>query len=283
MSSPTTEAKRLDMTKNDYIHMMVQLNPKNRSKIVHKKDLVVPGMKPEPQTIPRIIHQVYGMFGDGKPISEIAVFDRNTKSTKAFCEKHGIEYRMWGLSEAIRLIRSMGPQFEEIFWSPRFESQPILRADFIRYTILYVYGGIYVDADIRPIKSLDRLFKMPYFFATWPDDKRMRPYNALLGTFKRNPIYVDILKETWRSFYEKVEMEIYDSWKGRFVFQTTGHHMLVRVLKKVQGPPRRQPTNILNDILLIYGKGRKKPLGDPKKALFEDANASVWFGGEGEI
>ena len=223
------------------------------------------------EEIPRIIHQIYGMFGDGKPIEEIPVFHKNTQLTKAFCHEHGIEYRMWDLGMATRLIQGMGPPFEDIFWSKRFETQPILRADFIRYCILYEYGGIYVDADIHPLRSLDRLFRMPYFFTTWADDERMRPYNALLGTYKRNPIYLSILKESTRSFYEKVDMEIYERRIARFVFHTTGHHMLKRALKDVK------TKNILNDIVVINGKRRPKLIGDPTTALFEDANASVWM------
>ena len=278
MERAKQEAQAVGMEVQAYIHMRVKMANRPPSPPPSPTVLNVPtgSYKPGKPEIPRIIHQVYGMFGDGKPISEIPVFHKNTQLTKEFCQKNGIEYRMWDLSEATRLIKRMGPQFEEIFWSKRFETQPILRADFIRYTILYVYGGIYVDADIHPLRSLDRLFKMPYFFATWADDKTMRPYNALLGTYKRNPLYVKILKETWRSFNEKVKMEIYDTWKGRFVFQTTGHFMLKRVLKTVK------PPNILNDILVIYGKGRTKPIGNPKTALFEDANASVWFGGSGK-
>ena len=47
--------------------------------------------------------------------------------------------------------------------------------------------------------------------------------------------------------------------------------MLKRVLKSYK------ERNIEKDVLLIYGKGRKKPIGSKAKALFEDANASVWY------
>ncbi len=234
------------------------------------------------QTIPRRIHQVYGMFDDGIPIKDIPVFYENSKKTKNFCKKKNITYRMWNFKDANSLVESLDKAeqgktdpipFLKTWKDSRFKQQPILRADFIRYCILYDQGGIYVDCDIHPIKPLTRLFAKPYFFVTWADDKRQLPYNALLGTYKHNPLYREIIRECCKSFQEKKHQEIYKSWKGRFVFQTTGHYMLKRVLKNYQ-------PNIERDILLIYGKGRVKPIGNKEKALFEDANASVWYEGD---
>jgi mannosyltransferase OCH1-like enzyme len=251
---------------------------------LHQTKKNSPPEKPDmTQTIPRKIHQVYGMFDDGVPIKDISVFDENAKKTKAFCKKQKIPYEMWGFQKANKLIEKLENAetgkpipipFSKTWKDKRFKTQPILRADFIRYCILYEHGGIYVDCDIHPIKPLTRLFQKPYFFVTWPNDKQKRPYNAILGTYKHNPLYRDILRECCRSFKEKKNQKIYETWKGRFVFQTTGHFMLKRVLKSCKEP------TIEKDVLLIYGKGRTEPIGSKAKALFEDANASVWYSGE---
>lgn len=257
-----------------------QLTARKQKKSSGSKSTEKPDMT---QTIPKKIHQVYGMFDDGVPIKDISVFDENAKKTKAFCKKQKIPYEMWGFHKANQLIEKLenaetgkpnSIPFLKTWKDKRFKTQPILRADFIRYCILYEHGGIYVDCDIHPIKPLARLFQKPYFFVTWPNDKRKRPYNAILGTYKHNPLYRDILRECCRSFKEKKTRTIYKTWKGRFVFQTTGHFMLKRVLKSYKEP------NIEQDVLLIYGKGRTKPIGSKAKALFEDANASVWYSGE---
>ena len=63
-------------------------------------------------------------------------------------------------------------------------------------------------------------------------------------------------------------MDIYDKWKGRFVFQTTGHYMLNRVLKKHKDIPKL-------DILTINSKNGTVIQGDAP--LFEDFNVSYWF------
>ena len=228
------------------------------------------------KTIPKIIHQVYGMFDDGIPLQDIPVFYENVQKTKSFCETHHIQYKMWDISRADTLIHKLDKNkhnkipFKKIWKSRRFKEQPILKADFIRYCILFDEGGIYVDCDIHPIRHLSKLFQMPYFFVTWKNDKKKLPYNAVLGTYPNNPLYIQILLESCNSFYEKVNKTIYDTWKGRFVFQTTGHFMLQRVLKHYK------TKHILNDVLIIYSKN-KKTIGDPNKALFKDANASLWY------
>jgi len=241
------------------------------------------------KTIPRQIHQVYGMFDDGVPIKDISIFDENVKETKKYCEQtKKIEYKMWGLAEANKLIDTLEKTekkqkdgkkipFRKIWKSQRFKTQPILRADFIRYCILYEKGGIYVDCDIHPQRALDELFKMPYFFVTWANDSKRLPYNAVLGTYKHNPLYRDILSECCRSFYDKVNESIYKTWKGRFVFQTTGHFMLQRVLKAQKVDKVKY---VRKDALLVKGEG-KRPIG-PKKAFFVDSNASVWYSPPGD-
>ena len=109
-----------------------------------------------------------------------------------------------------------------------------MRIDFGRYLILWNYGGIYVDLDICIIKnkSIKKLFDKEYFFVKWADDKRSLPYNAVLGTQKETDLYKDILDHTKESYYEKRKQSIYKKWKGRFVFQTTGHYMLQKSFEK---------------------------------------------------
>ena len=63
-------------------------------------------------------------------------------------------------------------------------------------------------------------------------------------------------------------MKIYNKWKGRFVFHTTGHYAIHKVLKKFIDIEYR-------DILYIESKGKK--IGNKNTALFYDTNESVWY------
>ena len=149
--------------------------------------------------------------------------------------------------------------------------QDIMRIDFGRYLILWNLGGIYIDLDIFviPSKSIKPLFEKEFFFVRWHDSKL--PYNAILGTQKENPLYKDILDHCKESYYEKRKNPIYKKWKGRFVFQTTGHFMLQRVLKK------NKISDFL-DIVKIHTKSGKIVQGT--NPIFEDSSASVWYDGK---
>ena len=214
----------------------------------------------------KLVHQIYGIFDDGIPLKDIPVFYENVQKTKAFCKEKGYQYKMWNLKQCVDLIKKYYPQYLDL-WNDF--NLPIQRADFIRYCILHKYGGIYIDCDIHPLRSLDDLFKKDYFFVTWHDDKNKLPYNAVMGSKPKQKIFLEICEESKTSFYEKSKQKIYQSWKGRFVFQTTGHRMLERVLKK-----NNMKDKVL-DILRVKTKSGKIVGG--KNPYFEDDNASVWF------
>ena len=155
-------------------------------------------------------------------------------------------------------------KFKKIYYD--FD-EDIMRIDFAKYLILWNIGGIYIDLDICIIgKSISHLFNKDYFFVRWHDSKL--PYNAILGTKSKNSLYLDILTHCKESYYEKRKISIYKQWKGRFVFQTTGHYMLQRVLKK------HKITNFL-DIVKIHAKDGRIVQGS--NPLFEDTSSSIWF------
>ena len=224
----------------------------------------------------KMIHQVYGMFDDGIPIKDITVFYENVKKTRLFCKKNKIRYKLWNLNQANKLIQKHFKEYIQL-WNDF--KVPIQKADFIRYCILYHYGGIYIDCDIHPIDKsgshINKLFQKDFFFVTWDDDKQFKPYNAVLGTKKKNPLYKDIIQHCKESFYEKSKQAIYKKWKGRYIFQTTGHYMVLRVLKKNKVYNRKHILNIMK----IHHSKTDRVIQGPNP-IFEDYNASVWFEGK---
>ena len=214
--------------------------------------------------IPLIIHQVYGVFDDGRPLSDIPVYFNQVQKTINYCTKNNISYKMWNSTMCNDLVNKY-PQYRGLY--DNFKHK-IMKADFIRYLILYDEGGLYVDCDICPIGDLSDLFKNDEFFVYWSNDKNKKPYNAVLGSLPSSPLYVDILEHLETSYYEKLKNPTYERWIGRFVFQTTGHHMLQRVLKN-------HPYVKRLDILKINAKGGE--IISDKCPLFEDFNASIWY------
>tara|TARA_R110000803_G_scaffold71150_1_gene134262 strand:+ start:2901 stop:3542 length:642 start_codon:yes stop_codon:yes gene_type:complete len=212
-----------------------------------------------------IIHQVFWNFhiNGGKELVEIDVFRENTDETKRFCEEYGLTYKMWGLRECEELICDKYPEYLCLWEEFRF---PIQKCDFIRYLILYEYGGWYVDCDVHPIKDLSVWRDYTECFACWSDDKSRKPYNAVMYSQAKNPLMKTIMNECEKKTVEKQSMKIYEKWKGRLVFQTTGHFMLNKVV----------PKSSLYEIMMI---------DNPKKGIsvcadipyFYDQNVSFWF------
>ena len=179
----------------------------------------------------KIIHQIFFNIGKGE-LREIEPFYKCYKHNKEYCKKNKIQYKLWSRKQVEKLLeKPKNKEFKKLYYD--FD-QDIMRIDFARYLILWNFGGLYIDLDICIIKekSIGFLFDKDYFFVKWHNDKRKLPYNAVLGTKKNTDLYKNILDHSKESYYEKRKQSIYKQWKGRFVFQTTGHFMLKRVLKK---------------------------------------------------
>ena len=218
--------------------------------------------------IPRIVHQVYGIFDDGVNIKDISEFRESTYKTEKYCIENDIEYKMWDLPKCLKLLNEY-PQYKQL-WDDF--PQKIQRADFIRYLILHKHGGIYVDCDVHPIRSMEPLFDEDIFFSIWSGDKFKRPYNAIFGSSKGNTVLEDIFKHCHESFYEKNDMDIYKtSWQIRFVFQTTGHYMIKRVIKKNKNVKLLPCVSVWNNCKNICDMA--------EGAIFFDNNKSYWTRG----
>ena len=236
----------------------------------------------------KTVHQIFYNIGKGE-LKDIPSFQKCYENNKKICNANGITYKLWSEKAVKKLLqdKSVPEKYRKLYSD--FDShplgQPIQKIDFARYLILWLKGGIYIDLDIciidnkNKIKKVKELFEKDYFFVRWDTSKL--PYNALLGTHKRTDLYKDILEHCYDSFYEKSKQSIYKTWKGRFVFQTTGHYMINRVIKK----NKIKSSEFLN-IMKIQNpdkRSNKVVCKQPPKcpdALFEDANVSIWYTGK---
>jgi len=219
-------------------------------------------------TIPRTIHQIYFDFGKGSYRS-ISDFCWNHDKTEVFCKENNIELKFWNEKMVEDLIRTDYPEFWDTYQA---FPQPIMKVDFARYVILHKFGGIYLDLDVKPIKSVEDLFDRDYFFVRWNNSNL--PYIAVLGASAGLPLYYEILLHSCESFEEKKDMPIYKHWHGRFVYQVTGHNMINRVLKK---------NKIFSDqflnIMFIHNPSKNLCVfpGTGNESVFSDANTSAWY------
>jgi len=210
------------------------------------------------------IHQVYGIFDDGKKLEDIEVFKQNTIKTKQFADKYGYEYKLWSLKDCEELLVDYFSEYIELWTNFRY---PIQKADFIRYCILYVYGGWYIDCDVYPLKDISPLENNNQVFVRGAAGDL--PYNAVMGSIKDNSLFLDIMKDVEKRTYEKQNMDIYEVWKGRLVFHTTGQNMLKKHIAEED----------LHDILTVVNKTKKINISsnDP---YFHDSNISSWYHGK---
>ena len=93
------------------------------------------------------VHQIYGLFGDSKPMSEL--FKSSHHAWKACAVTMGAQYHLWNSDEIETLVRTRYPQFWDLYTSVRY---PIMRVDIGRIAILHAYGGLYADLDTLPTR-----------------------------------------------------------------------------------------------------------------------------------
>jgi len=80
-------------------------------------------------------------------------------------------------------------------------------------------------------------------------------------------LFLNIMITCERRTYEKQKMDIYNTWKARLVFQTTGHHMLNEIVEKES----------IHDLMLIHNSKKKVYVTSPNP-YFMDECVSLWYG-----
>ncbi|XP_052797468.1 uncharacterized protein LOC128229704 [Mya arenaria] len=98
--------------------------------------------------IPHILHQTYK--------SEI-IPEAYVPQINSFLKYHpNWTYYFWSETSARKLIAHKFPYFLNVWDGYK---HPINRADALRYFVLYEYGGVYADCDMRFLRSLDNATK----------------------------------------------------------------------------------------------------------------------------
>jgi len=220
-----------------------------------------------------LIHQVFIPFEPAlKELADLPVYAQQVEKTKATCSKLGYEYKLWDRVQCDDLVKTHFPDYYQLWLD--FEI-PVMRVDFIRYCIISKYGGVYVDCDVVLKDEIQKFEKYPFWFGRWANDERWNPYIAVMGGRADERFWELLLAECKKSYYEKLAQPIYQKWRGRFVYQTTGHCMVRRALKNhVRGWKRA-----LVDCLYVEHQKTKKitEFIGSEDSPFHDLNYSYWF------
>lgn len=104
--------------------------------------------------IPKIIHQIWFNFKDDQSGRDIG--DHNKELHKRVQDKN-LNYKLilWREEDAENLLKNHFPNYLSTYL---FLNPIIRKVDYIRFFILYKYGGIYLDMDYFCLKSFDDYF-----------------------------------------------------------------------------------------------------------------------------
>ena len=224
-----------------------------------------------------IIHQIFFEMGNGT-LEDIPRFKFCYHYNKTICNTtSNIDYKLWFREEIEIFILNYSLQFPEkagewytFYKNLRYDIQ---RIDFARLIIIYVFGGIYLDLDVeinnaspKLMTNFIGLFEKPLLISRW--DNSHLPYNAVIGCHRENEFILRLIRYIILQYDSKKRLDIYKKWRGRFVFQTTGHHAIHRCFKSIKE---------IEYVPCLYVESKGKLIGDSETAIFHDTNESFWF------
>ena len=201
------------------------------------------------------VHQMYGLYGDEKPMSNL--FETSRRMWSDVAAGMGAMYYLWSAAEVEALMKQRYPQHWDMYCDVRY---PIMRCDIGRIAILHSYGGLYADLDTHPNRAwyaqaelaLQRVHycKSDSASATRLSAKRLSAKSeqtrlsakseqtvldmeVIIGS-AGNRVFMDWLNYIRNQIAGKPYADKSSFWyaaKMRYVFNTTGPYSMNRFLK----------------------------------------------------
>lgn len=135
-------------------------------------------------TIPKIIHQIWLQGYDQIP-TKLKMYHEHCKNIN-----NNFKYIFWDDKKITKLLmENFGKEYVELFNHYQYMAQ---KADFARYAILYVYGGIYLDMDTMCKKNLFNFLQHKFFFTRTNDLPNIiypRYQTGIIGSVAKHPIF----------------------------------------------------------------------------------------------
>tara|TARA_R110000851_G_C12843810_1_gene542058 strand:+ start:89 stop:700 length:612 start_codon:yes stop_codon:yes gene_type:complete len=173
----------------------------------------------------KIIHQIFLKITD-KTIDDFPCYREGISLWKEFCEDNDWEYRLH-----TEIDDSIMTEEEKKVIKLGTERYPFYKIDFYRLILLSKFGGMYVDLDVFPTKNFNQIKDNEIIIGRSIDkgDNKFFVNNNIL---KLNQKLMNELKEySILQTYEKLNIEVYKTWRIRFFLQTSSAQMLARFCK----------------------------------------------------
>ena len=216
--------------------------------------------------IPKKVHQIFFNLNN-KEITDIPIFFESSISTMRKYKDY--EYRLWREKDCEKLIENKLPQYYDFYINMKYKIQQI---DFMRYAILYLFGGVYIDLDILPIKKFNfhKNKLILYTFNKIIQKHNEFVQNDLMATEPLNPFFWMLLHRCERNYKAKEKIDVYKNWKARFVLQTTGPRYFSKTLKHIY-PAYRPLEN------LVYTEWKNAKPNNKKDYFFANYVTGGWL------
>ena len=169
------------------------------------------------------VHQIYGLFRDGKPMSDL--FVESQRRWKQCAASMGVPYHCWTADEVDHLMSTYYKDYWDMYKNVRY---PVMRCDIGRIAILHRFGGLYSDMDVLPNRFEYKHSELSVCSVP-PGQKPDGTYQKgfldmeVLIAAPGNPFLMDWLKHM-KTQIERIDYSkgVYVNRRMRYIYHTTG-------------------------------------------------------------
>ena len=136
-------------------------------------------------------------------------------------------YMFWDDDDIEEIIKIDFPMYYKLFLD--FGNDVILKIDFVRYAILYKYGGIYADMDYFCCKNFYNILENKICIVGSGAYNEIIQ-NSLMASPPNNPMWLIVLENCKNYFYEFKSQYPYTQISGQIVIDISGPRLLSRAL-----------------------------------------------------
>lgn len=161
-----------------------------------------------------------------KPLEKFPIFLESIELWKDYVGKKGGTYKLYLRSDCELIIDNS--KYKQFYYS-----LPLwYKLEFMRYVIVELTGGLYIDLDIYPV-NYDIFYKLQQeeecIFGMWDNLNNLPPYNidridmsnSMVG-FRDNSVITGFIEYAMKEYVRLSKNPTYDKWKIRKMKRSVG-------------------------------------------------------------